>query len=232
MQISNLKYLSLMSTEAIFDDLDLSKNKALEKVGLFGELSGTLQIDYNPNLPYVTLPVEHDFRVIKNDHELQGHIFADADLITCIEDHLNVLGDGALLSEITTLNCDGYDIVSLKGIEALWNLQRLSLLNTRVSRVELLNFNRLKEFLISSPILTKLDMSQYELEVFHIENSPITAIFLTSTNLRERSVTNVPLRRLSIVHAESSLESLTLLNTEISSFDTNRYPRLKYVDIQ
>ena len=68
--------------------------------------------------------------------------------------------------------------------------------------------------------------------VFYIENSPAKYVFLNSNRLKELSVTNVPLTVLSIHPAELSLQSLTLVNTELSSFDTSRYPNLQHVDIQ
>ena len=166
-QLKGLKNLFLMNAEEILDDLDLSKNQVLESVRLSGDLSGTLQIENSPNLLYVSLPEEHDLQVIKRVYELQGRMFSDADFFSCIDDHLKALGGSALLSEIKTLDCDGYDIVSLNGIAALSELQSLSLLNTHVSKVDLFYSDNLTEFSISSPILSGIAISGDLLEVFY-----------------------------------------------------------------
>src|SRR5690625_4265022 len=140
----------------------------------------------------------------------------DPGLKSCLYDHLAYYADGALLyrstGEITSLSCQGYQIVSLGGLQQFPNLRALNFHNNKIE--DLAPLQQVLESTKQNGWGWRISLAENlvqgaELEVFSGYDIDIESLSLSDN----------PLGNIEGLGSLSSVESLNLARTEISNLN-------------
>ena len=185
---------------------------------------------------------------------LANLLFPDDKLKTCIED-----SGFEYVSEITSLNCKGYDIANLNGIEQLDSLEILDLSHNQLTNVSpMANLKRLQELDLQDnriddiQALSRLEnLTALQLQANQISDiSPLQNISQLSslglnenplsdispleklTRLKKLQLANVRITTITPISRLTQLSHLTIANNQVVDITPlNRLQKLEYLDL-
>lgn len=137
------------------------------------------------------------------------------------------------IADITSLECHNQNIVNIEGIEALSNLQSLSLYNNQISIINHLALPKLKQF----------NIAKNKLKTLTLENLPeLEALLAFGNQLTQLELSALP--KLKLLKANNNaiidihysnlpaLEKLYLFDNKMATIDIYHLPMMNYMDVR
>jgi len=159
-------------------------------------------------------------------------VIADKALLQCIIEEAEQ-NNWQESQDINKLTCHGLKISSLKGLEALDNLTKLSLYNNKLTQVDLRHFKQLEYINIANNKLNKVELTDLaRLETLYLFKNNLTTIDFTGlTQLKKIRVTNNKLASLDISPL-TALEKAYFFDNELEDLIISGLPKLKFIELK